>query len=74
MCDLLDAVEAKLPELDENPQTQQMCAALKNVLPTLRAAAEFWDAGSCNGFSPKPLLDLLDHLRDFNSTLQQALD
>lgn len=68
---LLNEIEANLPKLCRNPPTQQLCNALKEVLPSLRAVVDYWEKESSGSTLPEAFIELLTVLRDFKSVLER---
>lgn len=71
ICKLLSEIEANLPKLCRNPQTQQLCKALKKVLPSLRAVVDYWEEEPSGRTLPDAFIELLTVLRDFKSLLER---
>jgi hypothetical protein len=71
MRELLGEIEGQIPKLCRNSETQQLCRALKQVLPSLRAVVDLFGEEASGKHLPDALIELLTHLRDFKSKLAQ---
>lgn len=69
--ELLAEIERQMPKFCRNSKTQGLCQSLKNVLPSLKAVVSVIGEEANATYPPDAITELLTHLNDFKSKLEQ---